>query len=123
MAMSITIAEKIKEIRRKLDLTQLEIAKLAGTSNSYVAHLEKGDMMPSLEFVFKIEKALKITDGELSNLVIESARSAVGITGSFKQPEIKQAPRSLPSIEALNLSQSCPSCGSHVNLKLNFNLS
>lgn len=67
------LAKKIKAIRRTNGLTQLEFAKITDTSNSYIAHLENGTMVPSLEFVFKIEQALKIKDAVLSKMLIQAA--------------------------------------------------
>lgn len=125
IGMSQAIASKMKEIRRRLELTQTQIAKLAGTSNSYVAHLEKGEMMPSLEFAFKIEKALKI-QGELSNLVIGAAKEAVGVLHTTHEQTKKSNfpwPLKSPGLESIHLAQLCPSCGGNINLRLNFGLS
>lgn len=116
------IADKMKDIRRRLNLTQVQIAHLAGTSNSYVAHLEKGKMMPSLEFAFKIEKALKITTGDISNLVIESIRKTAGLSGGAPQAQNSLAPAfsATPGIESVALRQDCPSCGEKISLKVAF---
>lgn len=70
------LPQKIKQIRKLAGLTQLEFSKITGTSNSYVAHLENGTMVPSLEFAFKIEQALKIKDGVLSKVLIQAAWQA-----------------------------------------------
>lgn len=126
ITMSEKIAIKVKEIRRRINLTQVELAKLAGTSNSYVAHLEKGAMMPSLEFAFKIEKALKITDGELSNLVIDFIRGQAGFLSEPKNFPLNVTPEKKvqsPFIDSLHLKQDCPSCGEKVNLNLTFAVS
>lgn len=73
LEVSTELARKIKEIRRLKGLTQLDFAKITDTSNSYVAHLEKGTMVPSLEFLFKIEQGLEIKNQVLSKLLIKAA--------------------------------------------------
>lgn len=70
MAMRNLIAEKIKSIRKKRRLTQLAVARLVGTSNSYLAHVERYDVIPSLDFAFKFELQLGLKNGELSKLII-----------------------------------------------------
>lgn len=122
--MSQEIARKVIEIRKRLGLKQTEIAALAGTSRSYVTHLEKGEMMPSLEFAFKLEKALKLSNGEISDLVIQTARIKAG-AGSNKSEAIHSQPHqppaaSAPGLECVALRQNCPSCGNAVSLRVSF---
>lgn len=66
------LARKVKEIRRLNGLTQAGLSALTKTSPSYIAHLENGSIAPSLEFAFKIEQGLKITNGALSKIIIEA---------------------------------------------------
>lgn len=118
--MSQQIASKMKEIRHRLQLSQTDVAKAAGLSKSYITHVEKGDMTPGLEFAFKIEKALKLSSGELSDLVIKEVRAAAGLVGSYAAPAVEyhQAPLSPTVLDAVCLSQTCPSCGGKVPFKI-----
>lgn len=45
-------------LRLKKDLTQTQLAKLAGTSQSSIARLENGSSPPSLSFLRRVAKAL-----------------------------------------------------------------
>jgi putative transcriptional regulator len=50
---------RLKEIREKHNMTQTELAYKAGVTQRYIAFLEKGERMPSLEIACKIAKTLK----------------------------------------------------------------
>jgi transcriptional regulator with XRE-family HTH domain len=58
------LGSKLKEIREKNKLTQAEVAKNADMTVTYYAMVERGEVNPSLEKLFKISKALgvKLTD-------------------------------------------------------------
>ncbi len=58
----ITNLEEIKKIRKKLGLTQSELAKLSGVSQSLIAKLESGRIDPSFTKVSKILEALESID-------------------------------------------------------------
>ena len=51
--------EEIKTLRRSLDLTQSELAKLSGVSQSLIARIESGRVDPSFSKVEKIFDALE----------------------------------------------------------------
>lgn len=121
MKTSEEIAIKMKEIRRRLDLKQTQIAGMAGVGKSYIAHLERGKVVPSLEFAYRIEKALKLV-GELSDIVIRGAKFAAGIIDEPAAPASPKARHQTPlspiSLDAVCLSQPCPSCGGKVQLTI-----
>lgn len=50
---------KIEEIRRRLGLTQQELAKYAGVSQSIIAKIERGRINPSFEVVRRIYMAFE----------------------------------------------------------------
>ena|SRR3989338_11152906 len=50
---------KISEIRKKLNLTQMQLAKLAGVSQSLIAKVEAGDIDPAYSKVLAIFGALE----------------------------------------------------------------
>lgn len=50
---------KIKEYRKKLEMTQEELADKVGVTRQTINALEQGRYNPSLELAYKITKALK----------------------------------------------------------------
>jgi putative transcriptional regulator len=50
---------KIAFYRKKLNLTQEELAQLAGVTRQTIIVLEQGKYNPSLELAYKITKALR----------------------------------------------------------------
>lgn len=59
------IGDKIKEIREKAKLTQVQVAQKAGIHRNYFARLERGEVNPSVEIVQNIAKALKVKSGDI----------------------------------------------------------
>lgn len=117
------IATKLKEIRKRLNLTGEEIGKKAGVSRSYIARLESGET-PSLERAFMIEKALGL-NGELSNLVIAAAQRTAGVwspAGAVKSPPASgtQEQHNMVglNLEAIWLTHNCPSCGAKAPIRV-----
>jgi putative transcriptional regulator len=56
---------KIKESRIKLNMTQEELAKIAGVRRETIVFLEQGKYNPSLKLAHDVAKALKIKIDEL----------------------------------------------------------
>jgi transcriptional regulator with XRE-family HTH domain len=54
------IGKLIKFYRKKLGLTQTELSKLTGISQSTISDYEKGNIIPSISNIKKIAKALNI---------------------------------------------------------------
>lgn len=52
------VGERIKEARKKADLTQRELAKKMGTLQPSVARAENGSVSLSQSFLFRVAKAL-----------------------------------------------------------------
>ena len=50
---------RIKELRARHDLTQLDLARLVGVRRETILFLEKGKYNPSLKLAHDIAKALK----------------------------------------------------------------
>lgn len=55
------IGVKIRELRLKKDMKQIELAKKAGISNTYLSDIEGGRTMPSLKTLIKISEALQVS--------------------------------------------------------------
>ena len=56
---------RIKEERKKISLTQEELAYRAGVGSKFLSSIERGVSKPSLETFIKIVKALNITSDSL----------------------------------------------------------
>lgn len=52
------VGQRIKELRRKKDITQEQLAEKAGISVDFISLVERGRNAPSLESLEKIAKAL-----------------------------------------------------------------
>lgn len=62
-----TFGENIKRIRKDMNITQEEMAKRIGISQSYIAHIERNRKNISLAVILKIAKGLKISVNKLIN--------------------------------------------------------
>jgi transcriptional regulator with XRE-family HTH domain len=58
---------KIAQLRSKLGMTQEELAECTGLSQNFISRLESGNKNASLETVYQIAGALKISPFELFN--------------------------------------------------------
>lgn len=56
---------RVKELRLKLNMTQEELARLAGVRRETIVFLEQGKYNPSLNLAYKVAKALKTTIDKL----------------------------------------------------------
>ena len=59
------LGRKIRKERKRIGLTQEEVADKVGISRVYVGYIEQGRHAPSLEVLEKIAKALKVRLSEL----------------------------------------------------------
>ena len=60
------MSKQIKKLRKARGLTQVELAARAGTTQAYIAALEKGVRKnPSLHLLRELAKALKTNAAEL----------------------------------------------------------
>lgn len=55
------ITNRIREIREKRGLTQIDLGDAVGVSRQTIISLEKGSYNPSLELAFKIAEVLDMT--------------------------------------------------------------
>ena len=70
--MSHPIGKKLKIIREKRGLTQMELAALARVSKAYIGHVERYGVVPSLAFALKLEVGLGLKRPELSGPICDS---------------------------------------------------
>lgn len=59
------IGRKIKKGRLEKGLKQVDVAVDAGINSSYYSKIERGEVNPSLEKIYRIAKALNIKSSEL----------------------------------------------------------
>jgi ribosome-binding protein aMBF1 (putative translation factor) len=65
-AMSVALARDILRARRKLGLSQTELARLAGIRPETLNRIEQGKHKPSVPTIDKIDRALKLAEQEES---------------------------------------------------------
>lgn len=59
------IGERVKKRRLEMDLTQAELAKLAGLTVTTIVQIEIGDTKPSQTILYRLSRVFKITIDEL----------------------------------------------------------
>lgn len=59
------LGETIIKIRKKKGFSQDELALLSDVDRSYLAEVEEGKANPSIKFLYKIARALKVRISEL----------------------------------------------------------
>lgn len=76
---------RIKEIREERGLSSRALAKLIGTSAPHMSRLENGETALSIEWLARLEAALKVSAREIVDLPFESKFTATcdeGLLGS-----------------------------------------
>lgn len=59
------LGKKVQRIRKKLGLTQEQLAEKVGISRAYAGYIEQGRNTPSLEVLNKIASVIKTSISEL----------------------------------------------------------
>ncbi len=59
------LGNQIRKARKKLELTQEDLAELAKISVNHIAYIELGTNRPSLKLLYKIADKLKVKVGDL----------------------------------------------------------
>jgi transcriptional regulator with XRE-family HTH domain len=59
------LGERVKELRKKLGMTQEDLAFKVGVDRSYMGFVERGEKNPTLLRLTKIAKTLKVKLSEL----------------------------------------------------------
>lgn len=76
-----SIAENMKKLREKFDLTQHELAEIAGVTNKAVSAWESGISEPRMGAIEKISKRFGI---KKSNIIEEGGMDTIGYTEEAK---------------------------------------
>jgi transcriptional regulator with XRE-family HTH domain len=69
------LATNLKIRRAFMNLSQEELAELAGLSSGFIANMETGRSWPSSETLFKLSKALKVDHW---NLLVDPKKNEIG---------------------------------------------
>lgn len=59
------VGDNLQGIRKKKGLKQVEVAVDAGINPSYYSKIERGEVNPSLEKLYRIIKSLKVQSSEV----------------------------------------------------------
>jgi len=59
------ISKKIKQVREAKNLTQAELADIAGINVNYFAMIERGEVNFTFDKLFRIIKALKVKSAQV----------------------------------------------------------
>ena len=57
----LTLGDRIKEVRKKKDLTQEELAELLNISVEFISQIERGLKLPSMQVFIKLVEALNVS--------------------------------------------------------------
>ena len=61
----VRFGRKLKYLRKKIDLTQEQLAEKTGLSVDFIGMIERGERAPSFETIEKFAKVLKVKISEL----------------------------------------------------------
>jgi ribosome-binding protein aMBF1 (putative translation factor) len=75
IGLKIAFADFLRETRRHRDLTQTELARMIGSSQSRVAKMEAGDASVSLDLMFRTAFSLGVSPAELGKAIAKSQRA------------------------------------------------
>lgn len=75
-----SIAERIKNLREKENMTQVQLAKILGLSRSGVNAWEMGLSVPSTQYIVELAKTFNISADYLLGLEDTSCVSTKGLT-------------------------------------------
>ena len=62
----------LREHRKRLGMTQKQVAELLETDSDWISHWERGDALPSLVSAFKLSKLYKVSVHELFPDLVET---------------------------------------------------
>jgi transcriptional regulator with XRE-family HTH domain len=65
MDRKVLLGKRIQELRKSRKFSQEELAEKAGISSQYVSNIERGKENPTLDMLFTLTDALKVTLSEM----------------------------------------------------------
>lgn len=73
----VILGQRIREARKNKELTQEQLAEIAGIGLMYLGEIERGQKMPSLKILCKIIEALDISADYLLRDVVQTGKEYV----------------------------------------------
>lgn len=64
----VVLGKRVREARKTMDITQMELAEKLGISASFLGHIERGSRVPSLETIAKICKLTGVSSDYLMGI-------------------------------------------------------
>ena len=80
----IQLGLNIKQARKKLGLTQEELANKLNVSSNYISAIECGKKTPKLEMFFKIADVLNVNLDILASDIIKANRQNIILSNDYK---------------------------------------
>lgn len=99
--MNVTFGEHLRAYREKLDITQMEAAKILGIDHSALSKYEKGDLGISIELLASIKEKYKIPDDQFlymlqdkryksEDLILEARESKARYIETFQDEYVNE---------------------------------
>lgn len=86
--MSVEVAARLKQIREKFGLSQRELAKRAGVTNSTISLIEQNKVSPSVSSLKKVLDGIPISMADFFTLDIENDPSDTPFYTPEEQPDV-----------------------------------
>ena len=91
MDVLVLLGNRIRQLRKNLKLTQAGLADKAGLSTNFIALLEKGKRLASVDTLFRISKVLKVELKELFDFPEKKTKAQIAIDELVKLLKRKSA--------------------------------
>jgi transcriptional regulator with XRE-family HTH domain len=99
--MNMAFGEQLRAYREKLDITQMEAAKILGIDHSALSKYEKGDLGISIELLMKIKDKYNIPDDQFlymlqdkryksNDPILEAKESKTRYIETFQEEYVKE---------------------------------
>lgn len=92
-----SIGKRIRERRQEIGLTQDDLAKILGVTPQHISAIETDKRAPSLDFMVKLAKELKVT----TDYLLSGEEAIVTPTISAIKADGKLSPRARNALAAL----------------------
>lgn len=74
--LKLNLSHNLRELRKKYNFTQIQLAKLIHSSQSRVAKMEHGDPTVSIDLIIRTLIALGASNKELANAILSSKKAS-----------------------------------------------
>lgn len=98
----IALGNRIRNARKKVNLTQAELGEACSLSTSYIGHIERGSRTLSVDTLFRIVKVLNVSMDYLTSDSVENDKSLfINIESSLKNKDKKKVASYMKTIKIL----------------------